>query len=87
MTARRTRTALPKRHRLKVKRNRPPKKRLWLRSRDYWVGWGCAAAAVVCVILGLSRHLFLIPGGLFFVAAVLSHRRHAKKYRAGLGLW
>jgi len=87
MASRRPRTSLPKKHRLKVKRSRPPRKRLWLKSRDYWLGWGCLAAAIPCVIVGISHHWFLLPAGLLFVAAVLSHRRHAKRYGTGLGLW
>ncbi len=86
MTPRRG-SKLPKRHRLRVKRARPPKKRLWLRSRDYWVGWGCLAASVACGIVGVSRHVFLIPAGLLFVTALLAHRRHAKRFGAGFGLW
>lgn len=78
---------LPRKRRLRVKRQRPPKKRLWLRSRDYWVGWGCFAASVALFVLGVSRHRFLVPAVILLVAAVLAHRRHAKKYKAGFGLW
>lgn len=87
MAPRRPSSVLPKRKRLKVKRAKPPKRRLWLKSRDYWVGWGCVAAAIPCVIVGISRHWFLAPGGLLFIAAVLAHRRHAKRFGSGYGLW
>ena len=80
-------STLPKRRRLKVKRAKPQRKRLWLRSRDYWLGWGCLAAAIPCIVVGISHHWFLAPGGLLAVAAILAHRRHAKRFRSGLGLW